>query len=151
MLETVMRTTTPTETEQLANTLADCVALPARIFLSGELGAGKTCWVRALLRALGETGVIPSPSYALAHTYTLGELTVHHMDCFRLQGAALGDDLLELLDDEALCLVEWPEYATNLAAPDLWLYFNFVGETVRDIRFVANGDLMTAALRRLAV
>ena len=56
-------------TEKLAGQLAVGINSPMRIYLSGDLGGGKTLWTRALLRALGETGRVPSPSFALAFSY----------------------------------------------------------------------------------
>ena len=151
MLETTIKTATLAQTEQSAQQVAMRLTAPMRLFLSGDLGAGKTSWARALLRAMGETGTIPSPSYALANTYHTDRLVVHHLDCFRLQGGAIDDDLLELINDEALCLVEWPEKTANLPPPDLWIYFDFAGDSARNLRFIAANDMAENAVRQLAV
>lgn len=143
------RATTPAQTEQCAALLAPHFQSPMRIFLSGELGAGKTFWVRAVLRALGEGGRVPSPSYALAYSYTVGEQRIHHLDCFRLQGAAAGGELLELLDDQALCFVEWPECAANLPPADLSVRFHSEEDADRRLCFAADGDKGRAAVRAL--
>ena len=134
----------PGQTAALAAQLAPHLAAPLRLYLSGELGAGKTFFARALLSALGEGGRVPSPSYALVHSYTpqgSGGIKVHHLDCYRLQGAPAGDDLLELLQEDALCLLEWHEHAANLPPPDLHLHLAFCpprGETARELRFTAS-------------
>ncbi len=96
------------------------------ITLSGELGAGKTTFVRGLLRALGHTGAVRSPTYTLVEPYEVGGQRVLHLDLYRLAGAAdlttLG--LRDELDDATLLLVEWPERADGaLPAPALALIF----------------------------
>lgn len=149
--EIVWRAETEARTDAAAAGVAPHLSPPMRVFLSGPLGAGKTRWTRAALRALGERGRVPSPSYALAHTYRAGGRLIHHLDCFRLQGAALGGELLELLDDDALCFVEWPECAADLPPPDLRVRFDFdkESEDARRIVFTADNEVAAAALRRL--
>lgn len=99
------------------------------IYLHGELGAGKTTLVRALLRALGVTGAIRSPTYTLMEPYELGSRRVLHMDLYRLEAA----DLEQLgLDDyppaETLWLVEWPKKGgQHLPAADIELHLSVDG------------------------
>jgi tRNA threonylcarbamoyladenosine biosynthesis protein TsaE len=97
-----------------------------RLYLKGELGSGKTTWVRGLLRALGVTQPIPSPSYALLLAYEARGWQCLHLDCYRLNDPAELDALG--LDDfdraQCLWLIEWPERAAlRLGAPDLELRF----------------------------
>ncbi len=102
-----------TATEAFGGRLAE--ALPARgafaVALEGALGAGKSTLARALLRHLGVTGPIPSPTYTLVEPYTIRRGTVYHMDFYRLESGgdaeALGLD--DTRDEAALLLVEWPE------------------------------------------
>jgi tRNA threonylcarbamoyladenosine biosynthesis protein TsaE len=100
------------------------------IFLSGELGAGKTTVVRGLLRALGVAGVIRSPSYTLLEGYEAGGHRVLHLDLYRLSGAAelQGLGLRDELEGGVLLLVEWPERAREaLPRPDLELSLSLAG------------------------
>lgn len=89
------------------------------VYLSGDLGVGKTTLVRGLLRALGYPGRVKSPSYGLIESYQLGSLAVHHLDLYRLGDAEeieyLG--LLDLLDESSLMLVEWPEKGAGYLPP----------------------------------
>ena len=91
------------------------------ITLSGDLGAGKTTFARALIRHLAgdETIDVPSPTFTLMQTYELPRFTVVHADLYRLSGAA---ELAELgfddLPDGAVVLMEWPDRAAGFLPPD---------------------------------
>jgi tRNA threonylcarbamoyladenosine biosynthesis protein TsaE len=92
------------------------------IFLTGQLGAGKTTFARGFLRALGHADRVPSPTYTLIEPYALGPFQVYHIDLYRLAGPAEADELglEELPGPGVVMLVEWPERAgARLARPDL--------------------------------
>src|SRR3990167_2497940 len=74
-----------TDTENFAAKLAHQLKPPAIIFLEGPLGAGKTTFVRGLLRALGYQGRVKSPTFTLVETYTLPTCHVAHFDLYRLK------------------------------------------------------------------
>lgn len=97
-------------TEALARHLAPYVKRGDLLALQGPLGAGKTAFARALLRVLGVTSEVPSPTFTLMQTYDVAELTIHHFDLYRLKSES---ELDELGWDDALAegavLVEWPE------------------------------------------
>ena len=90
--------------------------MPALILLEGGLGAGKTTWVRHLLRALGVSGRIKSPSYAVLESYAPPVGAVHHFDFYRFSDPREWEDagFREILSGEGLKLVEWPEHAQGL-------------------------------------
>lgn len=95
----------------LGHELADLFRPGGIVYLSGDLGAGKTTLVRGLLRALGFEGRVKSPSYGLIESYTIGGRDIHHLDLYRLghgeEIAYLG--LEDLVGESSLLLVEWPE------------------------------------------
>lgn len=96
----------------------------AVVFLHGDLGAGKSTLARAWLRALGVTGAIKSPTYALVERYPIPGGEAAHLDLYRLAAAAELDflGLDELAAEATLWLVEWPERgAGSLPPPDLRL------------------------------
>lgn len=99
------------DTLALGAELARTLRLGGVVYLSGDLGAGKTTLVRGLLRALGHQGRVKSPSYGLIESYEFDELTVHHLDLYRLGDPEeiefLG--LEDLFDGPTLMLVEWAE------------------------------------------
>ncbi|MGH8252725.1 MAG: tRNA (adenosine(37)-N6)-threonylcarbamoyltransferase complex ATPase subunit type 1 TsaE [Steroidobacteraceae bacterium] len=108
----------------LARTVPWSASQALAVHLHGEVGAGKTTLVRGLLRELGVTGTVRSPSYTLLESYRSGAHTVLHVDLYRL--ASRGDVASLGLRDEmlpgVLLLVEWPERATDsLPAADLQL------------------------------
>jgi tRNA threonylcarbamoyladenosine biosynthesis protein TsaE len=87
-----------------------------RITLSGNLGAGKTTWVREFLRACGISGRIKSPSFSVAETYEHAGYVFHHLDFYRQSNPAAwqGGGLRDLLAERAIVLMEWPEQAQGL-------------------------------------
>ena len=98
------------------------------IWLDGELGAGKTTLVRALLRARDHRGPVKSPTYTLVEIYVISKIYWYHFDFYRFNfpeefwDAGLG----EYFRDDAVCLVEWPEKAAGyVPAPDLRLRFHY--------------------------
>lgn len=105
-------------TRKLAEGLAKQVKSGFKLYLSGQLGAGKTTLSRYLLRSLGVTETIKSPSYTLVERYEVDSFSMLHIDCYRLGDAeelyylGLSDDW-----DESLLLVEWPEKAEGFLPP----------------------------------
>jgi tRNA threonylcarbamoyladenosine biosynthesis protein TsaE len=123
---------------------------PLVVGLRGELGAGKTTWVRALLRGLGYAARVPSPTYTLLEHYAIGALAVVHLDLYRLAGEAELENLglRDWLAAEATwVLVEWPERAPGLAArADLILRLEDRGSSARRLTTEA---LTAAGIRAL--
>ncbi|MFO1256581.1 MAG: tRNA (adenosine(37)-N6)-threonylcarbamoyltransferase complex ATPase subunit type 1 TsaE [Sphingomonadaceae bacterium] len=108
----------------IAATLAFGARIAARlcagdvVALSGGLGAGKTTLARAIIAALGHSGEVPSPSFAIIETYDppLLRLPLVHADFYRLNDPAEADELgLDDYRDGAVLLAEWPEHAGGFA------------------------------------
>ena len=100
----------------------------AHITLRGPLGAGKTSFVRHLLRALGVTGRVKSPTYTVVEPYQIGDLVVSHFDFYRFDDPRELEDagLREVFAAPGLKLCEWPDKAgVLLPAADLALYLDF--------------------------
>jgi len=124
---------------------------PLVIGLSGDLGSGKTTWARAMLRGLGYSGRVPSPTYTLLEQYVCDGVVVVHLDLYRLRGDEELENLglRDVLDDPtSWTLVEWPERATQLTRRcDLTLRFGVTGSTGRRVVVSAATPAGNEALR----
>lgn len=133
--------------------------------LEGDLGAGKTTWVRGLLEGLGYTGRVPSPTYTLLEHYALEGLDVVHVDLYRLGGGEADPDargevealgLRDWLDrDRCWLLVEWPGRSAELAARCDMLAKLSLGQTPESRRLVfeprsATGEALLTGLEGLS-
>lgn len=133
--------------------VAEALREPCLVTLRGELGSGKTTWVRALLHALGHTGVVPSPTYMLLEPYELPGHTVAHMDLYRMQDSVEMEELgiRELLDGNTTVVVEWPERSIGLerhADLKLELSMSPAAEQGRELRLQAASPRGEAVLER---
>jgi len=144
----------PSEAETLAfgSALAAAVEPGLVVFLSGELGAGKTTLARGLLRGLGHAGRVKSPSFALVEPYTFSRLYLYHFDFYRFTDPReLGDaGFREYFNPESVCLVEWPENAAGwLPAADLRITLRVEG-TGRQLEIDADTEAGRRCLKRLS-
>ncbi len=102
-----------TETASVASALAATLVAGDVILLSGNLGAGKTAFVRGLAEGLGlDPEDVSSPTFTLVHEYRGGRLTLYHVDLYRLEKAATDDLGLEELHRGVLA-IEWPDRLTH--------------------------------------
>jgi tRNA threonylcarbamoyladenosine biosynthesis protein TsaE len=111
-------TNTPEETEAAAARLAARLSPGDVVTVSGELGAGKTTFVRGACVALGVRERVTSPTYTIGHRYHGSRVEVSHLDLFRFEGvsaAEWGD--LEPYFDDAIAFVEWPEAGEGVLPP----------------------------------
>lgn len=126
---------------------------PVLVGLSGELGAGKTTLVGGLLEALGATGPVRSPTYALVEPYRLADRDVYHCDLYRLRDPEELEDLglRDLLTARSVLLVEWLERAGDrLRAPDLELQLDYAA-VGREVHLTASSPVGESILARLGL
>jgi len=127
-------TNSPEETEALAGRVAGELNAGDVVTVSGELGSGKTTFVRGACRSLGVTGPVTSPTFTVGHRYR-GRVHVSHLDLYRFTGlshAEWGD--LEPYFDDAVAFVEWPEAGAGvLPAPSIRVHMRHSGRDRRAI------------------
>lgn len=135
-----LSSSSPGETEEIAARLARELVVGDVIAVSGELGSGKTTFVRGACRALGVTAPVTSPTYTIGHRYE-GNPDVSHLDLYRftsVSAAEWGD--LEPYFDDAIVFVEWPGAAqSGLPSVRVSVRLDHVDEHSR--RIVIDGDV----------
>jgi tRNA threonylcarbamoyladenosine biosynthesis protein TsaE len=138
-------------TQRLGDMLAPSLQPGMVVFLEGDLGAGKTTLSRAMIRALGHTGAVKSPTYSLVEVYVVSSLYLYHFDFYRFEYPEefLDAGFDEYFNDTAICLVEWPERAAGcLPSPDLRLRIHHAG-VGRVLEAVADSPKGQACLNTL--
>ena len=106
-------------TQKLGQVLAKIISPPCTVLLYGEIGAGKTTLVRAILQAMGVCGPVKSPTFSIVESYALANVMAHHFDLYRISDAAELDYIgfRDYFNPYALCFIEWPERIANLISP----------------------------------
>ena len=120
----------PEETFQAGREAAAGLRGGEVLALVGDLGAGKTHWVKGLVAGLGSDAPVTSPTFALIHEYGGGRLPVYHIDCYRLERPAelLGIGLDDYLDGRGVLVIEWADKFPGLIpASARWVRFK-IGE-----------------------
>ncbi len=124
------------ETAAAGRVLAEQVHAGDVILLAGDLGAGKTAFVRGLAEGLGiDTIQVSSPTFTLIQEYRGGRLTLYHVDLYRLTPREVDElGLEELIEQGGVVAVEWPDRWTNPPKETLRLEIRSKGEDEREIR-----------------
>ncbi|KTD71386.1 tRNA (adenosine(37)-N6)-threonylcarbamoyltransferase complex ATPase subunit type 1 TsaE [Legionella tucsonensis] len=138
-----------TASEKFAAHLASCLYPSLIMTFSGDLGAGKTTIIRAMLKHLGIQSAIKSPTFSLVESYTCNHLTIHHFDLYRIHH----EEELEYMGfrdyftQESICCIEWSEHAGG-ALPQVDIRFKLgIKGAGREMQITA---LSTAGKRILA-
>jgi tRNA threonylcarbamoyladenosine biosynthesis protein TsaE len=139
------------ETLRLAENMANHLYSGMNLYLKGELGAGKTTFVRGILRGLGYEEKVKSPTYTLVETYNLEKFTICHFDLYRFKGEHEWDDagFREYFNKSSVCFVEWPEKARQvLPKPDISIELNYESFG-RHIHLISYSSLGTKCLKAI--
>lgn len=110
----------PKDTENIAKKIASSLKEGSVVALSGELGAGKTAFVRGVADYFEFSGDVTSPTFTLVNEYDGAKLPLYHFDAYRLENA--NQDELDWIDDylfgEGVCLIEWAEFINPILPKD---------------------------------
>jgi len=142
---------TEADTLALGAELSKAIRPGMVIYLSGDLGAGKTTLARGLLRGLGYPGKVKSPTFTLVEVYEISRLYLYHFDFYRFSDPReLGEaGFREYFNPDSVCLVEWPEKAAaGLAAADVKILMQVAGSG-RSVGIFAETEAGRLCLERL--
>lgn len=117
--------------EHLAQQFATCVEEKMVLTFAGEIGTGKTTFIRALLKAKGVEGAIKSPTFSIVETYSYKDLQIHHFDLYRIDDEAELDyvGFRDYFAEQAILCIEWPEKAQDsLTTVDLAFQLTLSGQ-----------------------
>lgn len=111
------------------------------ICLRGELGSGKTVFVKGFAKALGLQDTITSPTFSLIKSYNDGEMPLNHMDVYRLEDSSEEFGLNDYLNQEAVTIIEWPEMIEDqLPEERLDIKFKVVDDNIRVLVLNPHGE-----------
>ena len=111
------------------------------ICLNGELGSGKTIFVKGFASGLGIEESITSPTFTIVKEYLDGEAPLYHMDVYRLNENSDGVGIEDYFDKDGVCIIEWAELIKD-KLPDerLDIEFKITDENTRVIKFIPHGE-----------
>lgn len=133
----------PEQTLRIGVRLGELIKPGDIICMAGDLGTGKTTLARGIARGWGSLDLVTSPTFVLINEYRRADASrLFHFDAFRLSGSneAVDIGLLELLEDSASILVEWPERVAEVIPDErLWIGLRWLDESRRGLHFDALG------------
>jgi tRNA threonylcarbamoyladenosine biosynthesis protein TsaE len=140
----------------LGRALAHTLTPGMVVYLTGELGAGKTTLARGVLRGLGHEGRVKSPTFALVEVYEFSRLYLYHFDFYRFTGSNPQElreaGFREYFNSRSVCLVEWPEKAAGLPAADLRIELHVaahLADSGRNVSIFADSEAGNSCLKSL--
>ena len=142
------------ETEKLANSFA--LAIPDTgcfVCLFGDIGAGKTAFVKLVAKHLGVTEKVTSPSFVILNEYRSGRIPIIHFDLYRLENEGVKtviEELTEYSKLNYLTFAEWAEFSQG-EIPDNRIDINieYIDETIRSFTFTAHGEASKNILEKI--
>ncbi|MGL4221294.1 MAG: tRNA (adenosine(37)-N6)-threonylcarbamoyltransferase complex ATPase subunit type 1 TsaE [Shewanella sp.] len=152
MTELTFQLNNEDETIAVGQKLARHIQAPLTLYLTGDLGAGKTTLSRGLIQGLGHKGAVKSPTYTLVEPYELDGVQVYHFDLYRLNDPEELEfmGIRDYFTNSSLCIVEWPDKGEGLLPDaDIHLHLNYVNQG-REIHIRAltdSGQTLLAAIK----
>jgi len=152
MTELTFQLNNEDETIAVGQKLARHIQAPLTLYLTGDLGAGKTTLSRGLIQGLGHKGAVKSPTYTLVEPYELDGVEVYHFDLYRLNDPEELEfmGIRDYFTDSSLCIVEWPDKGHGLLPDaDIHLHLNYVnqGREIQIRALTESGKKLLAAIK----
>ncbi len=141
-----------TKTHELAKKISQKIYPGMLIYLSGDLGSGKTSFARSLINQLGFDGAVKSPSYSLVEQYTIDSFTVNHFDLYRFKSSEEWYEagFNEFINERNVNLIEWPEKGyPYLPISDLIINFYYVSSEKRKVLITVNTEKGAECIKEL--
>jgi tRNA threonylcarbamoyladenosine biosynthesis protein TsaE len=151
--EVELSSNSASSTERAASSLAEALRPGDVVLVEGDVGTGKTTFVRAACRSMGVSEPVTSPSFTIGRTYS-GRLPISHLDLFRLDSLEGEDPALldDYLASNAVVFVEWPTAASGELPPErvvLRLHLSHLGGDRRRLRITGRKELLERIERAL--
>lgn len=128
------------QTEMIGYQIGSLLEAGDLVLLEGDLGGGKTTFTKGLARALNISETINSPTFTIVKIYR-GKYNLNHIDAYRLEGSDDDIGLDELINDEDITVIEWPEYILEfLPKSFLKVTFEYINEFERYLLIDINGS-----------
>lgn len=152
MTELTFQLNNEDETIAVGQKLARHIQAPLTLYLTGDLGAGKTTLSRGLIQGLGHKGAVKSPTYTLVEPYELDGVEIYHFDLYRLNDPEELEfmGIRDYFTDNSLCIVEWPDKGHGLLPDaDIHLHLNYVnqGREIQIRALTESGKKLLAAIK----
>ncbi|MFB2686566.1 tRNA (adenosine(37)-N6)-threonylcarbamoyltransferase complex ATPase subunit type 1 TsaE [Shewanella mangrovisoli] len=152
MTELTFQLNNEDETIAVGQKLARHIQAPLTLYLTGDLGAGKTTLSRGLIQGLGHKGAVKSPTYTLVEPYELDGVEVYHFDLYRLNDPEELEfmGIRDYFTDSSLCIVEWPDKGHGLLPDaDIHLHLNYAnqGREIQIRALTESGKKLLAAIK----
>ena len=127
------------ETKEIAYKIGKILTKGTLIVLTGDLGAGKTTFTQGLASGMGITKMVTSPTFTIMKVYK-GKLPLYHIDAYRLEGMTQELGLEEMMDDDGVCVIEWPIFIFD-SLPDAYLNVDIkrIRDDIRSLTFIPHG------------
>jgi tRNA threonylcarbamoyladenosine biosynthesis protein TsaE len=140
MMKKILQIKSPEEMIALGQTIGKKLFPGAIITLNGDLGAGKTTFTKGIGQALNIKAVINSPTFTIMKVYQ-GDLTLFHIDAYRLDGVGSDFDLEEYFYQDGICVIEWAEIITDILPEErLDITISITGESTRQVIIETNNQ-----------